>query len=61
MPDSVRKEIDKIQKDREEKEIQLNKFIDEVNASLSLCETYGQKISVLIGFDIIDNSGRLTV
>lgn len=61
MPDSVRKEIDKIQKDREEKEIQLNKFIDEVNAQLDLCETYGQKIVVLTGYEILDESGRLTV
>ena len=61
MPDSVREEIDKIQKDREEKEIQLNKLIDEVNAYLSLCETYEQKINALIGFGILDNGGRLNV
>ena len=61
MPDSVINEIDKIQKDREEKEIQLNKLIDEVNAYLSLCETYEQKINALIGFGILDNGGRLNV
>lgn len=60
-PDLVEKELDKILKDKEEKELQLDKFISEVDAYLSLCETYEQKINALINFGILDNSGRLNV
>lgn len=59
MPDSVREEIDKIQKDREEKESQLNILINEVNAQLSECETYEQKINVLKVYEILDEKGKV--
>lgn len=59
MPDSVRKEIDKIQKDKEEKEIQLNRLMDEVNAQLTECETYEQKINVLKTYEILDEKGKV--
>lgn len=59
MPDSVREEIDKIQKDREEKEIQLNRLINEVEAQLAECETYEQKINVLKAYEILDEKGKV--
>ena len=59
MPDSVKKEIDKIHKDKEEKEIQLNKLINEVEAQLAECETYEQKINVLKAYEILDEKGRV--
>lgn len=58
-PDLVVKELDRINREKEEKEIQLNKLIDEVNAHLSLCETYEQKIAILQGYEILDKSGRI--
>lgn len=59
MPDSVREEIDKIHKDKEEKEIQLNRLINEVEAQLVECETYEQKINVLKAYEILDEKGRV--
>ena len=59
MPDSVREEIDKIHKDKEEKEIQLNRLINEVEAQLAECETYEQKINVLKAYEILDEKGRV--
>lgn len=59
MPDSVREEIDKIQKDREEKEIQLNRLINEVEAQLTECETYEQKVNVLKAYEILDEKGKV--
>lgn len=59
MPDSVREEIDKIHKDKEEKEIQLNRLINEVEAQLAECETYEQKINVLKAYEILDEKGKV--
>lgn len=59
MPDSVREEIDKIQKDKEEKEVQLNRLINEVNAQLQECETYEQKINILKAYEILDEKGKV--
>ncbi len=59
IPDSVREEIDKIQKDREEKEIQLSRFVKEVEAQLKECETYEQKINILKAYEILDEKGKV--
>lgn len=59
MPDSVREEINKIQKDKEEKEVQLNRLINEVNAQLQECETYEQKINILKAYEILDEKGKV--
>lgn len=59
MPDSVREEIDKIQKDKEEKEVRLNRLINEVNAQLQECETYEQKMNVLKTYEILDEKGKV--
>lgn len=59
MPDSVREEINKAQKNREEKEVQLSRLMDEVNAQLSECETYEQKINILKTYEILDEKGKV--
>lgn len=59
MPDSVREEIDKIQKDREEKETQLSRLVNEVEAQLKECETYEQKINILKAYEILDEKGKV--
>lgn len=59
IPDSVREEINKIRKDKEEKEVQLNRLMDEVNAQLAECETYEQKINVLKTYEILDEKGKV--
>lgn len=59
MSDSLREEMDKIQKDRGEKVTKLNKLIDEVNAQLSECETYEQKMNVLKTYEILDEKGKV--
>lgn len=42
----------------EEKMVKLEKYIAEVKAQLELCETYEQKIQVLINYDIIDKETK---
>lgn len=59
MPDSVREEIDKIQRNKEENETQLSRLIDEVEAQLSECETYEQKINILKAYEILDEKGKV--
>ena len=57
--DIVEKEYDKITKNAVKETRELNALIDEVNAQLGLCETYDQKISILKGYGILDESGRI--
>ena len=42
----------------EEAMVKLEKYIAEVKAQLELCETYEQKIQVLINYDIIDKETK---
>lgn len=58
-PDSLEKEYEKITENAVKETRELNALIDEVNAQLGLCETYDQKISVLKGYGILDESGRI--
>lgn len=61
VPDLVAKELDRLNREKEEKEIELNKLIEEVNAQLDLCETYDQKIVILKGYGILDWYGKISV
>ena len=57
--DIVEKEYEKITKNAVKETRELNALIDEVNAQLGLCETYAQKIAILKGYGILDESGRI--
>lgn len=58
-PDIVKKEYDKINENEAKETRELNALIDEVNAQLGLCETYDQKMTILKGYGIINDSGRI--
>ena len=57
--DSLEKEYEKITENAVKETRELNALIDEVNAQLGLCETYDQKIAILKGYGILDESGRI--
>lgn len=57
--DIVEKEYDKINENELNETRELNALIDEVNAQLGLCETYAQKIAILKGYGILNESGRI--
>lgn len=57
--DETNKKLDELNLKREEELTKSDIEIDEINAQLSMCETYEQKQSVLKLYKVIDENGRV--
>lgn len=57
--DETNKKLDELNLKREEELTKLDKDFDEINAQISMCETYEQKQSVLKLYKVIDENGKL--
>jgi hypothetical protein len=57
--DETNKKLDELNLKREEELTKLDNDFDEINAQISMCETYEQKQSVLKLYKVIDENGKL--
>lgn len=57
--DETNKKLDELNLKREKELTKLDNEFDEINAQLSMCETYEQKQSVLKLYKVIDENGKL--